>query len=307
MKRKLLLLFCTFFLLLSGCFTGSVGEKFGKYFSSLQMAYMSEDDPELVKSSLPLNMKIIEAMILEFPDDYLLLSAASSIFVNYTYGFVLNKADMVFVENPKEGKKLYKRSLKLLTRANSYSLRALKAKYPQFKKMIKGMKNKEIAQVIDNFIFTKEDVEILYLSAASLAGVISSSRGDAFYLLKLPIISAMLKKCILLDPDWNSGALYTARMTLVLLNPQLSLKEKQGKSLVYFNKAITASDGNDCSTYLSLAEGLSVKQQDKKGFMELINKALKVDTKKHFRNRLSNVLCQRKAKWLQNNVDRLFI
>ncbi len=288
----------------SGCF--SISGTLGEYFSSLQMAYMSEDDPELVKSSLPLNMKILEAMILKFPEDHFLLSAASSIFVSYTYGFVLDKADMLRFDDYERSQKLYKRSLKLLNRGTSYAMRSVKAKYPDLKVSLRNKNSKEIAEVIKKYPFKKEDVETLYYAAASYAGAIVSSRGDTFYILKLPILRSLIEKSLSLDSGWNDGALYTAMISLVLLDTTKKMKDKKEQAVIYFNRAVIASDSNNCSPYITLAENLSVQQQDKKGFLELVDKALKVDTKKHFKNRLVNVLCQRKALWLRQNVERLF-
>ena len=206
-----------------------------------------------------------------------------------------------------ERSKLFKRSLKLLNRANSYAMRALKVKYPTLKVQIENKTNKEIAVAIESFPFIKEDIQTLYFAAASFAGTILSSRGDTHYVVKLPIVSALLRKSLSLDPDWNDGALHTAMISLVLQDLTKTKDQKKEQAIVYFHRAVMASNGNDCNPYVSLAENLSKQEQDKKAFLELINKALKVDTDKHFKNRLSNVLCQRKALWLRKNIDALFI
>ena len=247
---------------------------------------MSEDDPELVKSSLPLNMKILEAMVLEFPEDAMMLSAASAIFVSYSYGFVLDKADMLRFDDFERSQKLFKRALKLLVRANSYAMRALKAKYPDLKALMNDKTSKQIANIIEKYPFDTNDVEMLYYTAASYAGAIISSRGDSFYVLKLPVVGSLLRKALSLNPSWNNGALYSAMISMVMLDTTKTMKQKKEEALIFFNRAVIASNSNDCTPYITLAERLSVQEQDKKSFMQLVDKALKVDTKKHFKTDL---------------------
>ena len=70
--------------------------------------------------------------------------------------------------------------------------------------------------------------------------------------------------------------------------------------------AINASNGNNCSPYVSLAELVSVKNQDKKEFEYLLNKALAIDINNDPDFTLSNTLAQVRAKWLLKQTESLF-
>ena len=57
---------------------------------------------------------------------------------------------------------------------------------------------------------------------------------------------------------------------------------------------------------MSLAEAVAVPNQDREAFEALMDKALAVDTEADPRNRLMNVLAQRRARWLREREDELF-
>ncbi len=49
---------------------------------------------------------------------------------------------------------------------------------------------------------------------------------------------------------------------------------------------------------MALASTISVKNQNEKEFVELLNRALAVDVKEKYPGRLANVIAQRRARWL---------
>jgi predicted anti-sigma-YlaC factor YlaD len=52
---------------------------------------------------------------------------------------------------------------------------------------------------------------------------------------------------------------------------------------------------------------VSVKNQDPVEFRELLAKALAIDVDADQKNRLQNVINQRKARWMLSNIDRFFL
>jgi predicted anti-sigma-YlaC factor YlaD len=52
---------------------------------------------------------------------------------------------------------------------------------------------------------------------------------------------------------------------------------------------------------------VSVRTQDVGEFRALLEKALKVDLDRYPENRLSNVIMQRRARWLLENTDDFFL
>jgi predicted anti-sigma-YlaC factor YlaD len=58
---------------------------------------------------------------------------------------------------------------------------------------------------------------------------------------------------------------------------------------------------------LSWAENISVSEQNRTEFIELLDKVLSFDVDSQPQNRLLNILAQRRARWLQGRVDELFL
>jgi predicted anti-sigma-YlaC factor YlaD len=55
------------------------------------------------------------------------------------------------------------------------------------------------------------------------------------------------------------------------------------------------------------AESISVKNQNKAEFTEMLEKALAIDAIQPSDQRLSNLLAQKRARWLLGRVDELFV
>jgi predicted anti-sigma-YlaC factor YlaD len=58
---------------------------------------------------------------------------------------------------------------------------------------------------------------------------------------------------------------------------------------------------------LSWAEGVSVNEQNRAEFNELLDKVLSFDVDSYPSGRLLNILAQRRARWLKQRIDELFL
>ena len=158
---------------------------------------------------------------------------------------------------------------------------------------------------MESFTFKKKDVPFFYWTAAAWGGAISSSRGDLDYVVELPKVGWLLERAIDVDSDWNKGALYSAMISYSMKRPdQVGKGEKLAR--LYFNKAIESSGGHDCSPYVTLAELVSVNNQDHKEFEELLKKALTIDIDIDPELKLSNIISQSRARWLLEQKEELF-
>jgi predicted anti-sigma-YlaC factor YlaD len=61
------------------------------------------------------------------------------------------------------------------------------------------------------------------------------------------------------------------------------------------------------SPYVSLAETVSVSKQDRAEFESLLKRALAIDPNTKPEWRLSNIVMQRRARWLLSREDDLFL
>jgi predicted anti-sigma-YlaC factor YlaD len=76
----------------------------------------------------------------------------------------------------------------------------------------------------------------------------------------------------------------------------------------HFLRAMEISGGGKVSPLVTYAENVSVRAQDRKEFLDLLDRALAFDargTAPEFR--LANLVAQRRARWLKGRVDELFL
>jgi hypothetical protein len=240
----------------------------------------------------------IEKQVARNPDNPDLLLKAVSNLTIYSYGFLMEKADREVVKNYHKGKKLYHRAQNIFNRAKDYGLRGIKFYYPGFDSLMEATK-------MESFTFKKEDVPFFYWTAAAWGGTISASRGDLDYVVELPKVGWLLERAIDVDSDWNKGALYSAMISYSMRRTD---QGGQGEKLarLYFKKAIESSGGHDCSPYVTLAELVSVNNQDQKEFEELLKKALTIDINIYPELKLSNIIAQSRARWLLEQKEELF-
>jgi hypothetical protein len=76
----------------------------------------------------------------------------------------------------------------------------------------------------------------------------------------------------------------------------------------HFERAMELSRGEKVSPLVTLAETVSVRSQDRKEFLDLLDRALAFDARKEAPGyRLANLVAQRKARRLKGRVDELFL
>jgi len=78
----------------SGCSIKRVAvNKFGDALAGGGTTFASDDDPELIAAAAPFSLKLMESLLAESPNHLGLLTAATSGFTQYAYGFVQTEAD----------------------------------------------------------------------------------------------------------------------------------------------------------------------------------------------------------------------
>ena len=75
----------------------------------------------------------------------------------------------------------------------------------------------------------------------------------------------------------------------------------------HFNRQVELTGGLLASPYISLAETVSVSKQDRGEFESLLKRALAIDPATKPGWRLTNIVMQRRARWLLSREDDLFL
>ena len=91
----------------------------------------------------------------------------------------------------------------------------------------------------------------------------------------------------------------------MVLGHTASGSEKRARE--HFARAIELSKGKKAGTYISLATSVCISKQNREEFINLLNQAITVDIDKYPENRLANIIMQKRAKWLLDNIDDFFL
>jgi predicted anti-sigma-YlaC factor YlaD len=288
--------------LLGGCSVKRIAvNKLGNALSSGGSTYESDDDPDLVGGSLPFALKLMETLLAESPRHAGLLLATASGFTEYSYGFVGMPAERAFTESLEESNALRARARRLYLRAHGYGMRALEVRYPGFGAKLDEDPGAALARI------RKQDVPLLYWTAAAHGLAISSSKDDPEMIAQLPVVEAFIRRAMQLDPSWNEGALPEFQISIEAAHSGVKPADMQVRIQRCYDDALRLSGGRRASLFVAYAENSSVPAQNRTKFRELIQRALDIDADRHPETRLATLLAQRRARWLLERIDDLFL
>ncbi len=268
-------------------------------FSGAGDAFASDEDPELVRDALPFALKTFETLLAEAPDNVGLLFSTCQGFTSYSYAFVELEAEYVEIDDYREAERLRDRALKLYLRGRDYCLQALELTHPG----IRDDLLREAPSALDRA--RKEDVPLLYWTAGSWGSAISVALDQPELVVEVPTVRKLIQRCLDLDPEWQRGSLYDAMLILDTL-PE-STGGSPERAQVDFDRALELNGGKRVGTYLSWAVYVSLPQQNRAEFEEMIAKALAVDVDAVPAERLANTVQQRYARFLSEQIDDLFL
>ena len=258
-----------------------------------------DDDPELVGEALPFALKSMEAILQETPRHRKLLIATCAGFVQYGHAYVLQPAQELESENLQAARRIRERAKSLFLRARQYGIRALDLNHPGFSKAI--FKD-PVAAVAD---IGEKDVAALYWTGVAWGSAISAGKSDMSLIGDLPAVTAIMEKALKLDPVWQNGAIHEFFIVY-----DAARSEAEGGGLAsaeyHFNRAMALNQGRSISPLVLLAESACIKQQNRQRFESLLKQSLAFDVNRYPEYRLANIISQRKARYLLDNIDSFF-
>jgi predicted anti-sigma-YlaC factor YlaD len=274
--------------------------KLGDSLANSGTTFSSDDDPEFVGGALPFSLKLIESLLAESPKHRGLLTAAASGFTQYAYVYVQQDAEELEDQDTVRASHLNGRARKLYLRARAYGLRGLEVKHPGFEKKLRQDAPAAVSSV------TKADVPLLFWTASAWGAAISLSKDNPDLIAEQPLVEALIDRALALDESFDSGAIHGFLISYEPSRPG-GEADAPARCRAHFDRVMQLSKGQSAAPLVSLAEAVSVSKQNKKEFMDLLDRALKVDPDARPELRLSNLVMQRRARWLQGRVDKLFV
>ena len=262
--------------------------------------FATDDVPELVRDAVPFGLKFNEALLTEVPHNKNLLLATASGFTQYAYAFVQFEADLIQDTDFAASVELRAQAHKLYLRARKYAIQGLEIEHPGF--MEKLQQDPETAlQPIG-----PEDVPFLYWTGVAWAAAIASGKNDLNLVSELYLVEAVMQRALALDENYSNGALHEFFIAFEGGRSD-AMGGSNARAQKHFERVVELSQGRRSSPYVSLAENVTIKQQDLKAFRKLLNQALAIEVDAVPAYRLENILAQRRAAWLLSNTENFFL
>lgn len=264
------------------------------------LAFLGEEDVELVATSFPIVIKMYEMMMLQDNKHEGLARMTGEFYVMYANAFVETPA--LFLSDNEYDKKneAFLRARKLYLKGRSLLINSLEIKHPGFKAVLNGDDEKAIDSMLSTCGI--EDVEHLYWAgSASLAAFALEPLNTEMGML---VYSghAMLEKAGELNPSFNDGAIWEVLTKFYMAAPE-NLGGGIEKGELAYKKAVQTSQGYTPSLYVTYATAFCIPKQDSKGFDEAIEKALAIDAKAKPEHTLMFTISQNYARWLKAHKE----
>jgi predicted anti-sigma-YlaC factor YlaD len=286
---------------LTGCSVRKFAvNKLGDSLASSGTTFSSDNDPDFVGQAIPFSLKLIESLLAETPQHRGLLFAAASGFTQYSYVYVQQPSEVMESTDVEKSAELRTRARNLYLRARDYGLRGLETKH----RGLAALLNENPKSAVR--VARTADVPLLYWTAVSWGAAIALSKDHPELVAEQPQVESLIDRAYELDPGYEHGVIeqylisYESARQGVKGDFALRCKE-------HFDRAVQLSTGQLASPFVAYAESVSIQKQNRAEFDSLLKKALAVDPDARPEWRLSNVIMQRRARWLLSREDELFL
>jgi predicted anti-sigma-YlaC factor YlaD len=262
--------------------------------------FAADDDPELVKAALPFSLKLMESLLAESPRHRGLLLATASGFTQFSFAFVQLEADVLEDRDVAAARAMRERARGLYLRARDYGLSGLAVRHRNFEARLRHDAQEALRST------RREDVPLLYWTAASWAAAVAVLKDDPDLIADLGLVEALIDRALLLQEDYADGAIHGFLISFAMAR-QVSPAEQEARARQHFARAVELTAGQQAGPFVSLAEGVAILNQDVAEFRELLARALSIDPDGRVEWRLVNVILQERARWLLNRTEDLFL
>ena len=258
--------------------------------------FASDDDPDLIRESLPFGLKTYESLLEVSPKNRDLLEAAAMGFTAYAY-LIADEADRLDASDLTRARALRARASKLYLRGRNYALRGLETRHRGLFVDLYADSVTALART------TEEDIAFLYWVGAVWAASLGAAKDDLDLLAELPFAGALVGRVLELDESYAGGAAQEFFIAYEGSRPGGSAEQAR----LFYGCALELSKGTRASVHLALAESVAVQEQDLAEFRALIAAALAVDPAVEPNQRLTNTIAQHRARWLEGRIPELFV
>ena len=250
-------------------------------------SFTEESDLEFVEQAIPANLKLLEVMLKNDPENTEILSLLSEGYSSYALGLIEDK-------DPIRAKTFYLRGrdfgLRIL-RQDAALARALDGSVDDLRKTLSGLDD--------------EHVPAVFWTAFGLGSYITLNLADPDALADLPRAEAMMDYVALRDSTFYYGGAHVFLGTLYGSRPKM-LGGDIDKAKRHFEQALRINGGRFLMTHVYYARSVAVQTLDEVLFDELLASVEKAPLDDLPEARLANAIAKRKALLLRERKSELF-
>ncbi len=232
------------------------------------------EDPELIKSSIPSQITLLEVMLANDPSNAKLLALLSRLYGSYAFGFIEYKLDELKLQDEDEEAlaEVTKRARGFYKKGLEYGKKSLLELYPDCSLTLEKVKTmRECLKLIE-----KENVGSLFWYGFNMAALINISMNSVAIISKAPNAKNVMERVLEIDPQTYHGSAYLFLMAYWARSPMMGGDLK--KSLAYYHKLKKLSEGRFLFNDLFFAKFYLVQKQEEEMFAKTIRQVL--NTKK---------------------------
>lgn len=237
------------------------------------VAFEQDDDLDMVEKGIPGNIKLLEVILENNPNNYKILVLLSRLYAAYSFGFFEGRLESSLIGKNYSllsGHNLLRENVnRYYTRGAYYALRAIESRHPGADEKLK------IPALADCLlkVMDKEDVQALFWYGFNLSSLINNNRDSVLLLSKAYLIEKIMKRIIELDPEYFFGGSH-----LILLSYYSSLPpysdEKLALSLYHYKKLKERRGGLFLLADLYFARYYLSRKQEKEKFENIMKDIL---------------------------------
>lgn len=265
--------------------------------------FARDDDPELIRESVPIVIKTMEDILEGVPTHKQLLLALARTLTQYGAAFVVDEADRLEEKDVRQARLVYARARRLFLRGRDYGARGLDRAVPGLERALRAGSRAETALLLKKV--KKPDVALLFWTGAAWASAVAAAKNDLALVGQLPLVELLMRRALELEEGFDEGALH--EFFIAYASAQAGSADggpRAAKS--HLDRALVLSHNKRLSVLVTYAESVCVASQDKAEFERLLGRVLAFDPDSDPDHRLANILAQRRARWLLSRTSELF-
>lgn len=274
--------------------------RLGDALANTGTTFASDEDPDLIAAAVPFSLKLMEGVLQETPRHRALLLATCRGFTQYAYAFVQQEAEALEDVDYDASLEQNLRVRKLYLRARDYGLRGLETRHAGFAEDLRANPLAAVARA------DLRDVPLLFWTAAAWGSAVSVSKDDPALIGELHIVEALIDRTLELDEAYDNGAVHAFLISYEVNRPGAP-DQQQARSRRSFERAMQLGRGLSVAPLVAYAEAVALPAGDHAEFQRLLREALAIDPDLAPDMRLSNLVLQRRARWLLERLDELFL